>query len=398
MANSEQFERFMSMTLLPISDFFYESINGASTIRAFAQQQRLIRENYHRVDKYHMAEYLRNTIDGWLALRLEFLGVLIILFSGLFTVYYRDVIESGFAGLLIFCALQISYHLSSMVAAGSRLETNIASVKRVMENSEASTEAEWIIPDNRPPENWPDAGNIVFEEVDLKYREGLPLVLKQINCDIQPGEKIGIVGRTRASKSALTLALFRILERAGGRILIDGVDISKIGLQDLRSRLTIIPKDPVLFSGTLRLNLDPFDSHTDDELWKILELSHLKNFVSSLEEGLLYPVSEGGRNLSVSQQQLVCLARALLRKSKVLVLDEATAAVDRETAELIQQTISREFADCTVLNIADRLDTVMDYTRIMVLDKGFVAEFDSPEKLLAQRGKFYSMAQDAGLT
>ncbi|XP_066024421.1 multidrug resistance-associated protein 1-like [Pocillopora verrucosa] len=213
----------------------------------------------------------------------------------------------------------------------------------------------------------------------------------------QDEEMVGIVGRTGAGKSTLTLALFRILERAGGRIVIDGVDIAKIGLQDLRSRLTIIPQDPVLFSGTLRVNLDPFDSHTDEELWKILEMSHLKNFVSGLEEGLLHPVTEGGENLSVGQRQLVCLARALLRKSKILVLDEATAAVDLETDELIQHTIRREFADRTVFTIAHRLNTIMDYTRIMVLDKGFMMEFDTPRALLAQQGIFYKMARDAGL-
>lgn len=205
------------------------------------------------------------------------------------------------------------------------------------------------------------------------------------------------MGRTGAGKSTLTLALFRILERAGGKIVVDGIDIATIGLQDLRSRLTIIPQDPVLFSGSLRLNLDPFDLHTDEELWKILEISHLKNFVSGLEQGLLHPVSEGGENLSVGQRQLVCLARALLRKSKVLVLDEATAAVDLETDELIQQTIRREFADRTVFTIAHRLNTIMDYTRVMVLDKGFMVEFDTPQALLAQQGIFYSMACDAGL-
>jgi len=333
----------------------------------------------------------------WLALRLEFVGNLAILFAAIFAVIRRDSIDSGLVGLSITYALQVTASLNWMVRMSSELETNIVSVERVKEYAETTTEADWIVPDNRPPDDWPDQGSIVMSDFDLRYREGLPLVLKQINCDIKPGEKIGIVGRTGAGKSTLTLALFRILERAGGKILIDGIDISKLGLQDLRSRLTIIPQDPVLFSGTLRLNLDPFDSHTDEELWGILELSHLKNFVSGLEQGLLYPVTEEGGNLSVGQRQLVCLARALLRKSKVLVLDEATAAVDLETDELIQQTIRREFSDRTIFTIAHRLNTIMDYTRIMVLDKGFLVEFDPPENLLAQKGIFYSMAQDAGL-
>ncbi|KAL9964349.1 hypothetical protein ACROYT_G027978 [Oculina patagonica] len=396
-ASSRQLKRIESVSRSPIYNNFLETINGTTTIRAFAQQQRFIRGNYFLVDENQVAYYPSMSANRWLAVHLEFVGNLIIFFAALFAVINRDSLQSGLVGLSITYALQVTATLNWMVRMSSELETNIVSVERVKEYSETPREAEWIVPDNRPPDEWPDAGNIVIEEFDLKYREGLPLVLKQINCDIKPGEKVGIVGRTGAGKSTLTLALFRILERAGGRIVVDGVDIAKIGLQDLRSRLTIIPQDPVLFSGTLRLNLDPFDSHTDEELWKILEMSHLKSFVSGLEEGLLYPVSEGGENLSVGQRQLVCLARALLRKSKILVLDEATAAVDLETDELIQQTIRREFADRTVFTIAHRLNTIMDYTRIMVLDKGFMVEFDTPQTLLAQQGIFYGMARDAGL-
>lgn len=396
-ASSRQLKRIESVSRSPIYNNFLETINGTSTIRAFAQQQRFIQGSYAIVDENQVSYYPSISSNRWLAIRLEFIGNLIIFFAAVFAVVSRNSLQSGLVGLSVTYALQVTQTLNWMVRMSSDLETNIVSVERVKEYSETPTEAEWIVPDNRPPEEWPEAGNIVIEEFDLKYRDGLPLVLKQINCDIKPGEKVGIVGRTGAGKSTLTLALFRILERAGGRIVIDGVDIAKIGLQDLRSRLTIIPQDPVLFSGTLRVNLDPFDSHTDEELWTILEMSHLKNFVSGLAEGLLHPVTEGGENLSVGQRQLVCLARALLRKSKILVLDEATAAVDLETDELIQQTIRQEFADRTVFTIAHRLNTIMDYTRIMVLDKGFVVEFDSPENLLAMGGIFYSMAQDAGL-
>ncbi|XP_015764590.1 PREDICTED: multidrug resistance-associated protein 1-like [Acropora digitifera] len=394
-ATSRQLKRIESVSRSPIFNNFFETINGASTIRAFGQQDRLIQDNYHRVDENHVAYFPGVTANRWLALRLEFVGNLAILFAAIFAVIRRDSIDSGLVGLSITYALQVTASLNWMVRMSSELETNIVSVERVKEYAETTTEADWIVPDNRPPDDWPDQGSIVMSDFDLRYREGLPLVLKQINCDIKPGEKIGIVGRTGAGKSTLTLALFRILERAGGKILIDGIDISKLGLQDLRSRLTIIPQDPVLFSGTLRLNLDPFDSHTDEELWGILELSHLKNFVSGLEQGLLYPVTEEGGNLSVGQRQLVCLARALLRKSKVLVLDEATAAVDLETDELIQQTIRREFSDRTIFTIAHRLNTIMDYTRVMVLDNGSIIEFDSPNSLIARRGQFYSMVRDA---
>lgn len=315
----------------------------------------------------------------------------------MFAVIARETIAPGLVGLSVAYALQITGSLNWMVRQSSELETNIVSVERINEYSAIAREAEWIIPSHRPPSDWPRQGRVEIEHFDMRYREQLPLVLKDINCIIGAREKVGIVGRTGAGKSTLTLALFRILERAGGRILIDGVDISKIGLQDLRSRLTIIPQDPMLFSGSLRLNLDPFNKYSDEELWDVLEVAHLKNFVSGLDKGLEFVIQDGGENLSVGQRQLVCLGRALLRKSKILILDEATAAVDLETDELIQQTIRREFADRTVFTIAHRLNTIMDYERVMVLKDGSVAEFDSPSNLLSRRGMFYSMARDAGL-
>ena len=210
--------------------------------------------------------------------------------------------------------------------------------------------------------------------------------------------KIGVVGRTGAGKSSLTLGLFRILESNNGSILIDNIDIKKIGLHDLRNKLTIIPQDPVLFSGTLRINLDPFENYSDEQLWLALENSHLAEFVKSQEKKLLFECSEGGDNLSIGQRQLICLARALLRKTKILILDEATAAIDHNTDDLIQTTIRTAFSDCTVITIAHRLNTIMDSTRILVLDKGQIAEFDSPSSLLKDKNSiFYSMAVSANL-
>ncbi|CAG0905757.1 unnamed protein product [Darwinula stevensoni] len=213
---------------------------------------------------------------------------------------------------------------------------------------------------------------------------------------VSPSRQVGIVGRSGAGKSSLMLGLFRIVEKASGRIAIDGVDIGRIGLHDLRSRLTIIPQDPVLFSGSLRSNLDPFEKHSDEEVWRALELSHLKAFVKGLPQGLQNPVAEGGQNFSVGQRQLVCLARALLRKTRILLLDEATAAVDLETDELIQETIRREFRNCTVLTIAHRINTVLDYDKVLVLDGGETREFGSPAGLLRDsRSAFAALARDA---
>lgn len=245
---------------------------------------------------------------------------------------------------------------------------------------------------------WPQHGVVEFKNFQVRYREGLELVLRGISFAARSQEKIGIVGRTGAGKSSLTLALFRIIEAAGGKIVIDDVDVSGIGLHSLRSRLTIIPQDPVLFSGSLRMNIDPFNSYPDDSIWMALEQSHLKSFVKGLMDGLEFKINEGGENLSVGQRQLVCLARALLRKTKVLILDEATAAIDMETDELIQNTIRSEFDDCTILTIAHRLNTIMDSDRIIVLDQGIIAEFDSPATLLSNKNSiFYGMAKNSGL-
>uniref|UniRef100_A0A3B3TWY9 Canalicular multispecific organic anion transporter 1-like n=1 Tax=Poecilia latipinna TaxID=48699 RepID=A0A3B3TWY9_9TELE len=336
-------------------------------------------------------------LNRWLAVRLQFLGNLVVFFAAVFAVISRNSIDSSLVGLSISYALNVTLTLSFVVNITSQLETNIVAVERVSEYAELENEAPWVTQD-RPSEKWPEAGRLQFVDYKVRYRPELDLVLKGISCDISGTEKIGIVGRTGAGKSSLTNCLFRIIEAADGRILIDDVDISKIGLHDLRNRLTIIPQDPVLFSGMLRMNLDPFDKFSDEELWRVLELSHLKDYVAGLKEELQHEVAEGGENLSVGQRQLLCLARALLRKSRILILDEATAAVDLETDDLIQTMIRKEFSHCTVLTIAHRLHSIMDSSRVMVLDAGKIVEFDSPSNLMEKRGHFYSMAKDAGIT
>ncbi|XP_077093647.1 ATP-binding cassette sub-family C member 2-like [Siphateles boraxobius] len=395
-ATSRQLRRLDSVSRSPIYSHFGETVSGLSVIRAYGHQQRFLKQNEDTIDQNLKSVYPWIVSNRWLAMRLESLGNLVVFFSALFAVISRDSLNSGLVGLSISYALNVTQTLNWLVRITSELETNIVAVERVSEYTEIKNEAPWIT-SNRPPDDWPSAGNIRFENYKVRYRPELELILHGITCDIETTEKIGIVGRTGAGKSSLTNCLFRIIEASEGRIIIDGIDISTLELHDLRSRLTIIPQHPVLFSGTLRMNLDPFLMFSDEEIWNVLELAHLKDYVQGLPTGLTHEVAEGGENLSLGQRQLLCLARALLRKSRILILDEATAAVDLETDDLIQSTIRREFSHCTVLTIAHRLNTILDSSRVMVLDSGKIVEFDSPSTLLHKQGHFYSMAKDAGI-
>uniref|UniRef100_A0A671S0N1 Multidrug resistance-associated protein 1 n=1 Tax=Sinocyclocheilus anshuiensis TaxID=1608454 RepID=A0A671S0N1_9TELE len=369
-ASSRQLKRLESVSRSPVYTHFNETLLGTSVIRAFGEQQRFITESDGRVDHNQKAYFPSIVANRWLAVRLEFVGNLIVTSAALFAVMARDSLSPGIMGLSISYALQVTASLNWLVRMSSELETSIVAVEKVKEYGDTEKEAEWRLEHSTLPAGWPTAGHIEIHNFGLRYREDLELAISDISVNIEGAEKVGIVGRTGAGKSSLTLGLFRIIEAAQGEIRIDGVNIAELGLHELRSRITIIPQDPVLFSGSLRMNLDPFDGYTDEEVWRALELAHLKNFVSGLPDKLNHECSEGGENLSLGQRQLVCLARALLRKTKILVLDEATAAVDLETDNLIQ---------------------------VLVLDKGQMAEFDSPSNLIAKKGIFYKMAKDSGL-
>ncbi|XP_046565290.1 multidrug resistance-associated protein 1-like [Haliotis rubra] len=394
---SRQLKRIESVTRSPIYIHFSETITGAGSIRAYGAVDRFIEESKKRVDKNQVFYFAGLMANRWLAYYLDMISSFIIFASAIFAVVSPGT-NGGIIGLSVSYALQVAGSMSWMVRQLSDLETNIVSVERVKEYAELETEADPIIHNNRPPVEWPEYGRVEFINYMTRYRPGLDLVLKGLHCTIEGGEKVGIVGRTGAGKSSFTLALFRILEAAGGSIVIDGINIAEIGLYDVRSRLTILPQDPVLFSGTMRMNLDPFNEFSDTEIWRSLDRAHLRRFVVEVPGQLMYECGEGGENLSVGQRQLVCLARALLRHTKILVLDEATAAVDMETDSLIQKTIRDAFDECTVITIAHRLNTVMDYDKILVMASGRIQETGSPEDLLKDgKSVFYGMAKDAGL-
>uniref|UniRef100_A0A3Q0SKS5 ABC-type glutathione-S-conjugate transporter n=1 Tax=Amphilophus citrinellus TaxID=61819 RepID=A0A3Q0SKS5_AMPCI len=396
-ATSCQLRRLEAVSRSPIYTHFNETVQGASVIRAFGEQSRFILQANERVDFNQTSYFPRFVATRWLAVNLEFVGNGVVLAAAILSVMGKGTLSPGIVGLAVSHSLQVTGILSWIVRSWTDVENNIVSVERVNEYADTPKEASWSIESSSLPQAWPQKGTIEFQDYGLQYRKGLELALKGISLRIHEREKVGIVGRTGAGKSSLALGIFRILEAAKGKIFVDGVNIADIGLHDLRSRITIIPQDPVLFSGSLRMNLDPFDTYTDEEVWSSLELAHLKNFVSNLPDKLNHECTEGGENLSLGQRQLVCLARALLRKTKILVLDEATAAVDLETDTLIQSTIRTQFEDCTVLTIAHRLNTIMDYTRVIVMDRGHISEMDSPANLISQKGQFYRMCREAGL-
>ncbi|KAL8420183.1 hypothetical protein RB594_003095 [Gaeumannomyces avenae] len=401
---SRELKRLDSISRSPIYAHFQESLGGISTIRAYRHQPRFELESQWRVDANLRAYFPSISANRWLAIRLEFIGALVIFSAAGFAVFLCAIDSpmkpsAGWVGLAMSYGLQITTSLNWIVRQSVEVETNIVSVERVLEYARLPSEAPEIVRRNRPPISWPAKGAVEFNNYSTRYREGLDLVLKNITLDIKSHEKIGVVGRTGAGKSSLTLALFRIIEPASGNIDIDDVNTSNIGLLDLRRRLAIIPQDAALFEGTIRDNLDPGHVHDDTELWSVLEHARLKDHVTSMDGGLEAKINEGGSNLSQGQRQLVSLARAMLTPSNILVLDEATAAVDVQTDALLQQTLrSCLFSHKTIITVAHRINTILDSDRVVVLDKGEVAEFGPPQELIAKKGAFYSLVKQAGLT
>ncbi|XP_053202213.1 multidrug resistance-associated protein 1-like [Panonychus citri] len=396
--SSRQLKRLEAVTRSPIYSHFRDSLCGVNSIRAFGVTQRFIEESANLIDINVNCFHQSVVANRWLSTRLEFCGNLVILATAIFAILARSSLGAGTAGLSLSYALTLINSLSWLVRMSSELETNIVAVERIMEYCKLKSEADWYEGKIMPPDDWPSKGSIKFDRYETRYREGTELILKGISGEIKGLEKIGIVGRTGAGKSTVTLSLFRLIEGSGGSISIDGLNISELPLHPLRSRLAIIPQDPVLFGGTLRFNLDPFDCYSDNDIWDALSHAHLKQFVNNTGQGLNYQIAEEGKNLSVGQRQLLCLARALLKKPKILFLDEATAAIDLETDSLIQKTIRTEFKDCTILTIAHRLNTILDSDRVMVLDQGQIAEFDEPKVLLENKqSTFYSLAKEANL-
>nr|XP_043620654.1 ABC transporter C family member 2-like [Erigeron canadensis] len=401
-STAREVKRLDSITRSPVYAQFGEALNGLSSIRAYQAYDRMAKINGSSMDNNIRFTLVNMSANRWLAIRLETVGGLMIWLTATFAVMQNGKArnQEAFAstmGLLLSYALNITSLLTAVLRLASLAENSLNAVERVGTYIELPSEAPPVIEDNRPPPGWPSSGSIKFEDVVLRYRPELPPVLHGLNFFIPPSDKVGIVGRTGAGKSSMLNALFRIVELERGRIIVDDCDIAKFGLTDLRKVLGIIPQAPVLFSGTVRFNLDPFNEHNDPDLWESLERAHLKEVIRRNPLGLDAEVSEAGENFSVGQRQLLSLSRALLRRSKILVLDEATAAVDVRTDALIQKTIREEFKSCTMIIIAHRLNTIIDCDRILLLDAGQVVEYDAPVKLLQdEHTAFSKMVQSTG--
>jgi ABC-type multidrug transport system fused ATPase/permease subunit len=374
-------KRIESLSRSPIFAWVNATLQGLTTIRALKAEDSQIRRFYQYLDVNSNYWYLfiasARAFDMWL----DFLCVIYIT---VVTLSFLILESSGsYSGGNVGLAVTQVIGLVTMCQWGMRqtaeLENQMVSVERIEEYVNVIPEAK--IDKYKPSEKWPENGAIKFEDLKLRYSKEGDLILKGLTFEVMPKEKVGIVGRTGAGKSSIVQALFRLAD-IEGTIEIDGSNTQFLGLKDLRSKISIIPQDPILFSGTLRDNLDPFGEVSDDELWTALDEVELKPVVGKFNDGLQYQISGGGSNFSLGQRQLICLARAILRKNRILVLDEATANVDLKTDELIQKTIRQKFRDCTVLTIAHRLNTVMDSDRILVMDAGWAVEFDEPKKLM----------------
>jgi ABC-type multidrug transport system fused ATPase/permease subunit len=389
-------KRLESMSRSPIFSSFTEAMSGLSTIRAFrGVKERTLNYHYQCVD-VNTSLFGTYWVSGnWFAMRIDLLGSTIVLCVSVLSVTVNLTgVDVSMVGLALSFAIQYTSLLQWTVRCAIETESNMTSVERLnfYADSIPFENDEGCRPGHEKPghRSWPSKGALSLEGVVLRYREGLPVILKGLTATIEGGEKIGVVGRTGAGKSSLFLAFLRLVELEAGSITIDGIDISTVKLSCLRSVISLIPQSPFLFTGTLRVNLDPFNEFTDEEVWRALELSNLKAAVQQFPLKLQHLIADQGSNLSAGQQQLVCVGRALLRRSQVILLDEATANVDQQTDHLIQQTIKEAFKFATTITIAHRLDTVLSSDRIMVMDDGIIAEFDTPKELLANPDSIFS--------
>ena len=404
-ASAREVKRFESVLRSVVFAKFGEGLTGVASIRAYGLKDRFVADLRKAIDDMNGAYYLTFSNQRWLSVRLDLIGNALVFTTAILVVSSRFSVNPSIGGLVLSYILSIVQMLQFTVRQLAEVENGMNAVERI---EYYGTQLEEEAPEHtiEVRKSWPEKGEIVFDNVEMRYRAGLPLVLQGLNMHVQGGERIGIVGRTGAGKSSIMSTLFRLVELSGGHIYIDGLDISTLGLHDLRSRLAIIPQDPTLFRGTVRSNLDPFGEHTDLDLWSALRQADLVPADATMDDSekdptrihLDSPVEEDGLNFSLGQRQMMALARALVRGSRIIVCDEATSSVDVETDDKIQATMAAAFRGRTLLCIAHRLRTIVGYDRVCVLDAGRIAELGTPLELWRRPGGiFRSMCDRSGV-
>uniref|UniRef100_A0A3Q7HWH9 ABC-type xenobiotic transporter n=1 Tax=Solanum lycopersicum TaxID=4081 RepID=A0A3Q7HWH9_SOLLC len=393
-ASAKELMRIDGTTKSAVASHLAEAIAGAMTIRAFEEEDRFCTEYLQLVDRNAIAFFHSFSATEWLIQRLEILCAIVLSSSALAMVLLPFEASDSDIGMALSYALSLNVFLVASVQTQCMLENAIISVERLEQYMHIPSEHTEFLQDNRPDPSWPSIGKVEIVDLKVRYQPTAPLVLQGISCTIEGGYKVGIVGRTGSGKTTLISALFRLVEPTEGMIIIDGINISTIGIHDLRSSLSIIPQDPTLFSGTVRYNLDPLSEHTDQEIWEVLRKCQLQDVVQQKEGRLYSSVSQDGSNWSMGQRQLFCLGRALLKRRKILVLDEATASIDNTTDSIIQKTIRTEFEDCTVITVAHRIPTVMDCTMVLAISDGKLVEYDKPMKLMNKESSLFGQLVD----
>nr|XP_007990560.2 ATP-binding cassette sub-family C member 11 [Chlorocebus sabaeus] len=385
------FKRLENYSRSPLFSHILNSLQGLSSIHVYGKTEDFISQFKRLTDAQNNYLLLFLSSTRWVALRLEILTNLVTLAVALFVAFGISSTSYAFKAMALSIVLQLASTFQAAARTGAETEAHFMAAERMLQYMKMCvSEAPLHMEGTSCPQGWPQHGEITFQDYHMKYRDNTPTVLHGINLTIRSNEVVGIVGRTGSGKSSLGMALFRLVEPMAGRILIDGVDICSIGLEDLRSKLSVIPQDPVLLSGTIKFNLDPFDRHTDQQIWDALERTLLTKAISKLPKKLHTDVVDNGGNFSVGERQLLCIARAVLRNSKIILIDEATASIDTETDTLIQRTIREAFQGCTVLIIAHRVTTVLNCDRILVMANGKVVEFDRPEVLREKPGSLFA--------
>ncbi|EFJ28692.1 ATP-binding cassette transporter, subfamily C, member 15, SmABCC15 [Selaginella moellendorffii] len=387
--SAQEMMRLNAMTKSPILNLSGETVRGAVTIRAFRMKERFMQRSMELINKDSSIYLHTNAAIEWLILRVEACGLILLLVFGV-GLNLDPSLTPGLAGVGLAYGLLINVSLVFMSQWYCQMASHIVSVERIKQYMDIPVEPPAIVEHNRPPKTWPSHGEIVFQNLQIKYRPDLPLVLRGISCKMEGGKRIGVVGRTGSGKSTLISAIFRLVDPAGGTILIDGIDICSIGLHDLRSKLGIIPQEPTLFRGTIRTNLDPLGKYSDLDIWEALEKCQMAKEIHSMANQLDSSVSDEGGNWSAGQRQLFCLGRVLLKRTRVLVLDEATASIDSSTDAVLQRVIREEFATCTVVTVAHRIPTVIDCDMVLTLQDGVLLEFQPPEVLLQDRSSGFA--------